>query len=92
MSEDMKIKKSVWGMTLERLDQSMDLLSLSDGLKKYLREPRKVLEVAVTVKMDNAFYEVYEISKNRKVDMRKAANILGIGKVAQAVKLRGIYP
>jgi len=42
--------------------------------------------------MDNAFYKVYEISKNRKVDMRKAANILGIGKVAQAVKLRGIYP
>jgi len=34
----------------------------------------------------------YEISKNRKVDMRKSANILGIGKVAQAVKLRGIYP
>lgn len=42
--------------------------------------------------MDNAFYKVYEISKNRKVDMRKAANILGIGKVAQAVKFRGIYP
>lgn len=92
MSEDMKIKKSVWGMTFERLDQSINLLSLSDGLKKYLREPRKVLEVAVTVKMDSAFYEVYGISKNRKVDMRKAANILGIGKVAQAVKLRGIYP
>ena len=46
-------KKTVWDMTLERLDESMELLNLSPGLKKYLREPRKVLEVAVTVKMDN---------------------------------------
>lgn len=45
-------KKTVWDMTLERLDESMDLLDLSPGLKKYLREPRKVLEVTVTVKMD----------------------------------------
>jgi len=34
MGEEIKIKKSVWDMTLERLDQSMDLLNLSEGLKK----------------------------------------------------------
>lgn len=60
MSEETKMKKSVWDMTLERLDQSMDLLSLSDGLKKYLREPRKVLEVAVTVKMDNGDIDIFK--------------------------------
>lgn len=60
MGEEIKIKKSVWDMTLERLDQSMDLLNLSDGLKKYLREPRKVLEVSVTVKMDNGDIDIFK--------------------------------
>lgn len=60
MGEEIKIKKSVWDMVLERLDQSMDLLNLSDGLKKYLREPRKVLEAAVTVKMDNGDIDIFK--------------------------------
>jgi len=42
--------------------------------------------------MEKAFYSVYKISKDKKVNMRKAANILGIGTVAEAVRLRGIYP
>ena len=53
-------KKTVWDMTLERLDESMELLNLSPGLKKYLREPRKVLEVAVTVKMDNGDIDIFK--------------------------------
>ena len=53
-------KKTVWDMTLERLDESMELLDLSPGLKKYLREPRKVLEVAVTVKMDNDDIDIFK--------------------------------
>ncbi len=60
MDEKIIRKKSVWDMTLERLDQSMDLLNLSDGLKKYLREPRKTLEVAVTVKMDNGDIDIFK--------------------------------
>ena len=44
---------NVWAMTLERLDAMMDLLNLTPGIRKYLRQPRKILEVAVTVKMDN---------------------------------------
>jgi glutamate dehydrogenase (NAD(P)+) len=42
--------------------------------------------------MEKAFYEVYKISRDRKVDMRKAAMISGVSRVAEAVKLRGIYP
>ncbi|MCD4669673.1 MAG: Glu/Leu/Phe/Val dehydrogenase [Actinomycetia bacterium] len=60
MNEKIIRKKSVWDMTLERLDQSMSLLNLSDGLKKYLREPRKTLEVAVTVKMDNGDIDIFK--------------------------------
>jgi len=52
-------KQSVWDMTLERLDSTMELLNLTPGVKKYLRQPRKVLEVAVTTKMDNGDIDIF---------------------------------
>ncbi len=42
--------------------------------------------------MKLAFAEVYNIHSDRRVTMRTAANMLGIGRVAEAVKLRGLYP
>jgi glutamate dehydrogenase/leucine dehydrogenase len=42
--------------------------------------------------MKTAFGDVLKIHLDRKVPMRIAANMLGIGRVAEAVKLRGIYP
>ena len=42
--------------------------------------------------MRRSFAEVLNISQKKKVDMRTAALILGIGRVAEAQKLRGIYP
>jgi glutamate dehydrogenase (NAD(P)+) len=39
-----------------------------------------------------SFAEVLNISHRKKVDMRTAALMLGIGRVAEATKLRGIYP
>jgi glutamate dehydrogenase (NAD(P)+) len=39
-----------------------------------------------------SFTEVLSISQREKVDMRTAALMLGIGRVAEAEKLRGIYP
>jgi len=52
-------KQNVWDMTLERLDSTMDLLNLTPGTRKYLRQPRKILEVAVTVKMDNGDIDIF---------------------------------
>jgi len=52
-------KPNVWDMTLERLDSTMDLLKLTPGVRKYLRQPRKILEVAVTVKMDNGDIDIF---------------------------------
>ncbi len=40
----------------------------------------------------NAFDEVKALSETQKVDMRTAASILGIGRVAEATRLRGIFP
>jgi glutamate dehydrogenase/leucine dehydrogenase len=35
---------------------------------------------------------VYELKKKRNVNMRRAAMILAVERVAEAVSLRGIYP
>lgn len=42
--------------------------------------------------LKRSFAEVLNISGKEKVDMRTAALMLGIGRVAEAIKLRGIYP
>ena len=42
--------------------------------------------------MKTAFHDVLKIQIEHKVSMRIAANMLGIGRVAEAVKIRGIYP
>ncbi|MBI4720806.1 MAG: Glu/Leu/Phe/Val dehydrogenase [Chitinivibrionia bacterium] len=42
--------------------------------------------------LSTAFEEVKVLSERHKVDMRTAASILGIGRVAEATRLRGIFP
>lgn len=42
--------------------------------------------------MRKAFDEVLSIRQKNKVNMRTAAYILGVGRVAEATKLRGLYP
>ena len=42
--------------------------------------------------MKASFRDVLKIHLDRKVPMRIAANMLGIGRVAEAVQIRGIYP
>jgi glutamate dehydrogenase/leucine dehydrogenase len=43
-------------------------------------------------KMTEAFREVHTVSKQYKVHMRTAAYILAVGRVAEATRVRGIYP
>ena len=42
--------------------------------------------------MTRAFRDVLKIRTERKVSMRLAANMVGIGRVAEAAKIRGLYP
>ncbi len=43
-------------------------------------------------RMVKAFDEVYKISKQRETDMRTAALILGVGRVAEAIEKLGLWP
>ena len=42
--------------------------------------------------MERAFEGVYAVHKKRKVDMRTAAYLVAVGRVAEAHHLRGLYP
>jgi glutamate dehydrogenase (NAD(P)+) len=42
--------------------------------------------------MDSAFGEVLEMSQREKVDMRDAAYMLAIKRIADAMEARGIFP
>jgi len=42
--------------------------------------------------MHNAFHEVLEMSQHQKVDMRNAAYLLAIKRIADAMEARGIFP
>jgi glutamate dehydrogenase/leucine dehydrogenase len=42
--------------------------------------------------MNSAFNEVLKTHLDRHVPMRVAANMVGIGRVADAVRIRGLYP
>lgn len=42
--------------------------------------------------MTKAFNEVLDLSQERNVDMRTAAMMIGVNRVAEAKKLRGLYP
>ena len=42
--------------------------------------------------MTRAFNDVLKVHMDRRVDMRLAANMVGIGRVAEANRIRGLYP
>ncbi|HEX7127835.1 MAG TPA: Glu/Leu/Phe/Val dehydrogenase [Thermodesulfobacteriota bacterium] len=61
------------------------------SLQKYFWNEAQV-NASLKEVMYSAFREVLQVSIDRKVDMRTAALMVGIGRVAKAVQLRGIYP
>jgi len=61
------------------------------NLQELLWSEEEVL-ARLTGIMSRSFSEVLAISRDKNVYMRTAALILGIGRVAEAAKLRGIFP
>ena len=42
--------------------------------------------------MKRAFHEVHQTSQTHKADMRTAAYMLAVGRVAEATRVRGLFP
>ena len=61
------------------------------GLQSYFWSKREV-NLKLRDIMTKAFYDVLAISKKENVDMRMAAYMLAVGRVAEAIKIRGLYP
>ena len=60
-------------------------------LQRFFWDENEIKNRLTTI-MTKAFHEVLEISKEKAVDMRTAATILGVKRVAEAVSVRGLYP
>ena len=50
---------NVWEMAQRQLDEVARLIGLSDSIHAYLREPKRVLEVSVPVRMDDGHFRVF---------------------------------
>jgi glutamate dehydrogenase (NAD(P)+) len=61
------------------------------GLQAYFWTEREV-NLKLRDIMQKAFDKVYRISEERKVTMRKAAYVLAVERVAEATRVRGLYP
>ncbi len=61
------------------------------NLQELIWSEEEVLDRLTRI-MQRAFNEVLEISLTKKIPMRTAALVLGIGRVAEAARLRGLYP
>jgi glutamate dehydrogenase (NAD(P)+) len=61
------------------------------NLQELIWSEEEVLDRLTRI-MQKGFKEVLEISLSKKIPMRTAALVLGIGRVAEASRLRGIYP
>ncbi len=61
------------------------------NLQELIWSEEEVLDRLTRI-MQRSFKEVLEVSLSKKIPMRTAALVLGIGRVAEATRLRGIYP
>ncbi|OHB69501.1 MAG: glutamate dehydrogenase [Planctomycetes bacterium RBG_16_43_13] len=61
------------------------------ALQEYFWSEREV-NLKLRDIMEKAFESVYAINTERKVDMRTAAYMLAVNRVAEAHRLRGLYP
>jgi glutamate dehydrogenase (NAD(P)+) len=60
------------------------------GLQNFFWEEREVTQHLKDI-LVRAFHRVLDLSQKEKVDMRLAALMIGIGRVARAMLCRGLY-
>jgi len=53
-------EQNVWAMAQEQLDDVARLIGLNESIHGFLREPKRVLEVSVPVRMDNGVFRMFK--------------------------------
>jgi len=66
---------------LKQFDTVAEILEIEEDIQKKLKDV-----------MVGTFNRVLALANKKGVDMRTAALMLGIGRVAEAKKMRGLYP
>jgi glutamate dehydrogenase (NAD(P)+) len=61
------------------------------GLQSFFWSAKEINERLYGL-LSRAFHEVVEVAEERRIDMRTAAMVLGLSRVADAMKLRGLFP
>src|SRR5580698_10443941 len=62
MTQDLsalQARDNVWEMAQRQLDEVSQLIGLNESLHGYLRQPKRVLEVSVPVRMDNCSFRMF---------------------------------
>lgn len=72
------------GVTVSYFEWVQDIQRLFWSEDEVINKLKKLLE--------KTFDEVYELSISKNVDLRTAAMMIGVGRVAEAKRLRGLYP
>jgi glutamate dehydrogenase (NAD(P)+) len=72
------------GVTVSYFEWAQNLQAFSWDEAEVVRELDKV--------MKRAFQEVVETGRKHKTDLRTAAYVLAVGRVAEAARLRGLFP
>jgi glutamate dehydrogenase (NAD(P)+) len=72
------------GVTVSYFEWAQNLQAFSWDEPEVVRELEKV--------MKRAYQEVAETGRRHKTDLRTAAYVLAIGRVAEAARLRGLFP
>ncbi len=53
-------EQNVWQMAQQQLDEVAGLIGLNESIHGYLREPKRVLEVSVPVRMDSGVFRMFK--------------------------------
>lgn len=72
------------GVTVSYFEWVQDIQRLFWAEDEVINKLKKLLK--------KTFDEVYELSIAKKVDLRTSAMMIGVGRVAEAKRLRGLYP
>jgi len=90
----------MYRLAVDQLDQTAEQMNLDPNIWERLRAPQRSHVVSFPFRRDDyhtvetvfAYRSVDQLAKEKKVTLRTAALMRGIGRVSQAKLVRGVFP